>query len=228
MKKVVSFLTAIMVSTSVLASESCSKFESKFNENQKRILSHAYAYGKPYGLEYSMPAIAWEESSAGEILLNYKDPAAGIYQSYAVTALKRENRKVNHANKSAILLELATDEIKSTAHGLSELLHWTNTRNSWKDVWASYNGGKDYKERVPKEYAERIHNRIKQLKKCSYMLKVNSIAELNLEVFKMVKELSGQEPKKEILKAWKNVEKKKSSKKVALNEIETIDVESKG
>lgn len=228
MKKVVIFITVIMISASVLASESCSKFEAKFNENQKRILSHAYAYGKPYDLEYSMAAIAWEESSAGEILLNYKDPAAGIYQNYAATALKRENRKVNHANKSAILLELATDEIKSTAHGISELLHWANTRKNWKDVWASYNSGKNYKERVPKEYAERIHGRIKQLKKCNSILKVNSIAELNLEVFKKVKELSGEEPRKDILKSWKNIEKKKSDKDLVLNKIRNIDFKQKG
>jgi hypothetical protein len=212
-KKLLTLIITLSVSLPALSNQ-CSNFEKIFNKSQQRILSHAYAYGKPYGLEYSLTAIAWEESSAGEVLLNPDDPSAGIYQNHVVYALKREGIKNNYRNRSDMLLQLATNEIKATAHGLSELLHWTHTRDSWKDVWASYNGGKNYRGSQAKGYALKIYSKIKMLKKCPSFLNIHSISELDMKVFDEVKRLSKKSPKKDILKVWSKLEKisKKANK----------------
>lgn len=205
MKKVLLLMFSIVLSTPAMSSINCKKIESKFNNDQKRILSHAYAYGKPYDLGYSLPAIAWEESSAGQVLLNPDDPSAGIYQNHVVYALNREGLKNNYANRSHLLLKLATDEIKSTAHGLSELLHWVGRRDNWKDVWASYNGGKNYDGSQAQSYANRVYKKVKILKKCKNLLKVKSLSELDIKVFSEVKRLENKSPQKDVLVVWRNL-----------------------
>lgn len=205
MKKTV--LLSLLLSNLAFAGEkeSCEKVESKFNESQKRILSHAYAYGKPYDVGYSLAAIAWEESSAGEVLLNPKDPSAGIYQNHVVYALKREGIKNNYANRSDMLLQLATNELKSTAHGISELVHWVGRRDSWKEVWASYNGGVNYKGKQARDYAEKVYSKLKTLKRCKNILKLKSLSELDVSVFYEVERLENKKPKLDVLKVWREL-----------------------
>lgn len=205
MKKILLLITVLLTQVSNAENVNCETFKSQFTVDQLKVLRHSYAYGIPYNFKYTLPAIAWEESSAGKNLLNYKDPSAGAYQVYAATALSREGLKLNHYNKNNILLELATNEVKSTAHAISELLFWVDNRSNWNDVWASYNGGKNYKEKDASDYAKRIKSKIKKLKQCESVLKIVSFNELDMNVFKEVKRLSKKDPMFDIFESWKKI-----------------------
>lgn len=60
-----------------------------FSPKQKAVLLKAYEYGAPHDLGYTLAAIAWKESCAGEYRMNFQDPSAGIYHAHLPGLIKK-------------------------------------------------------------------------------------------------------------------------------------------
>ncbi len=65
----------------------------KFNKNQKQVILKAFKYGAKDGFGYTMAAIAWKESCAGEYRVNFTDPSAGIYHAHIPGIIKKYKQK---------------------------------------------------------------------------------------------------------------------------------------
>ena len=65
----------------------------KFSKNQKQVILKAFKYGAKSGFGYTMAAIAWKESCAGEYRVNFADPSAGIYHAHIPGIIKKHKQK---------------------------------------------------------------------------------------------------------------------------------------
>lgn len=115
----------------------------KFSSDQKEIIAYAYNYGKKYGLGYTLAAIAWHESCAGEYRMNFADPSAGLYHALIPGVLRRyQMLKDNGFNRNVIGEMLIRDDEFASKVAIDELLYWDRVRNgNWKDMIKSYNKG---------------------------------------------------------------------------------------
>lgn len=144
----------------------CSAY--KFNNNQKKVLNISYALGKRHGLGFSLAAIAWRESSAGEYLMNLNDPSFGVYHILLKTAKKRTGIKGLKSNKLAYAL--TTNIRLSASFAIKELNFWKKTlkgsNRNWINVWSAYNGGFNYKKKIPQSYGKDIKKKVDWLATC--------------------------------------------------------------
>lgn len=98
-------------------------------KNQKDIRDRSYAAGLPRGLEESLTAIAWQESSFGlpSKMENPKDPSGGVFgNSYTVVARRHfklgqqvvrlpgiREARIFYTKPTAAQLEYVSDRLKS-------------------------------------------------------------------------------------------------------------------
>lgn len=144
----------------------CSKHT--FNHRQKNTLKTSYILGKKHGLGFSLAAIAWKESLAGEYIINVNDPSFGVHHILISTASKRANVKGIARNKLAVAI--MKDIRLSASFAVQELLFWKKyikgQDRNWINIWAAYNGGHGYKKRIPNKYGRDIEKKIKWLRQC--------------------------------------------------------------
>lgn len=144
----------------------CNKY--KFNANQKKVLKASYILGSEYGLGYSLAAIAWKESLAGEYLVNVNDPSFGVHHILIGTAAKRAQVKGMDINKLA--MSIMGDIKVSSSFAVQELLFWKSElddeEKTWNNIWAAYNGGYRYAKKIPQEYSKDIKRKITWLSQC--------------------------------------------------------------
>lgn len=136
-----------------------------FSEDQKEIIAYAYNYGKPYGLGYTLAAIAWHESCAGEYRMNFADPSAGIYHALIPGVLRRyQMLKDNGFNRNVIGELLVRDDEFASRVALDELLYWDKVRNgNWKDMIKSYNKGFSWEKSArANQFAENYYENVRQ------------------------------------------------------------------
>lgn len=139
----------------------------KFSDDQKEIIAYAYNYGKKYDLGFTLAAIAWHESCAGEYRMNFADPSAGIYHALIPIVIKRyQMLKDTGFNRNVIGELLIRDDEFASKVAIDELLFWDKVRNgNWKDIIKSYNKGYLWeKSNKYNEIAENYYNNIKQKK----------------------------------------------------------------
>ena len=137
----------------------------KFSEDQKEIIAYAYNYGKRYGLGYTLAAIAWHESCAGEYRMNFADPSAGLYHALIPGVLRRYKMlKDNGFNRNVIGEMLIRDDEFASKVAIDELLYWDKVRDgNWKDMIKSYNKGFSWeKSERANEFAENYYQNIRQ------------------------------------------------------------------
>ena len=143
-----------------------------FDKDQKKVLLDSYSYGKPFGLGYSLSAIAWKESSAGRNLENSSDPSYGVHHILLSSAMKRSGSEFKRKKLAKMLKE---NHKLSAIFALKELVFWKKALNkkdrNWRNVWAAYNGGYRYKKRAPQQYAYDIAKKISWLKQCGSTLR---------------------------------------------------------
>lgn len=136
----------------------------KFSDSQKEIIAYAYNYGKKYDLGFTLAAIAWHESCAGEYRMNFADPSAGIYHALIPGVIKRyQMLKDTGFNRNVIGELLIRDDEFASKVAIDELLFWNKVRNGkWKDIIKSYNKGYSWEksERL-NEVAENYYQNIK-------------------------------------------------------------------
>ena len=136
----------------------------KFSEEQKEVIVYAYNYGKKYDLGFTLAAIAWHESCAGEYRMNFADPSAGIYHALIPGVIKRyQMLKDTGFNRNVIGALLIRDDEFASKVAIDELLFWNKVRNGdWKNIIKSYNKGYLWeKNERYNEMAEDYYNNIK-------------------------------------------------------------------
>lgn len=120
----------------------CTKLQN-FTTKQKNILMYAYYYGRDYGFGYLMAAIAWKESCAGEYLLNFSDPSAGIYHAHIPNVIKKyTNYKDTSFLRNVVGQMLISDPIFASSIALDNLRYWHKIHNGdLQKIIKSYNRG---------------------------------------------------------------------------------------
>lgn len=136
----------------------------KFSDDQKEIIAYAYNYGKKYNLGFTLAAIAWHESCAGEYRMNFADPSAGIYHALIPGVMKRyQMLKDTGFNRNVIGELLIRDDEFASKVAVDELLFWNKVRDgNWKDIIKSYNKGYSWEKNDKlNEIAENYYKNIK-------------------------------------------------------------------
>lgn len=120
----------------------CTKLQD-FTTEQKDVLMYAYYYGRDYGFGYLMAAIAWKESCAGEYLLNFSDPSAGIYHAHIPSVIKKYTAyKDTPFLRNVVGQMLISDPMFSSSVALDNLRYWHKIHNGdLKKIVKSYNKG---------------------------------------------------------------------------------------
>lgn len=139
----------------------------KFSQSQKEIIAYAYNYGKPYNMGYTLAAIAWHESCAGEYRMNFADPSAGIYHALIPGVIRRyQMLKDTGFNRNVIGELLVRDDEFASKVAIDELLYWDKVRNGdWKNIVKSYNKGFSWEKSARmNELAENYYKSIKEKK----------------------------------------------------------------
>ncbi|RAX54611.1 hypothetical protein CCY99_02275 [Helicobacter sp. 16-1353] len=139
----------------------------EFSQSQKEIIAYAYNYGKQYDLGFTLAAIAWHESCAGEYRMNFADPSAGIYHALIPGVIRRYKMlKDTGFNRNVIGELLVRDDEFASKVAIDELMYWDKVRDgNWKNIVKSYNKGFSW-EKSPRmnELAENYYRSIKEKK----------------------------------------------------------------
>jgi len=166
MKKIVFVLLMVSFAFSL----NYEKAFSKLTLRQQLFLYIVYQHAKKTKYKWTLTAIAWKETLAGEALVNVfdggeDDAACGPYHNLLSSVFERHPEWVKTKfNMNKICTRLITDINFATKEAVDELNYWYRVRKgNWFKVWASYNGGTKYKK--GEKYAYDIYMRIKALKK---------------------------------------------------------------
>lgn len=149
-----------------------------FSKAQKQVILKAFRYGLSNGYAYTMAAIAWKESCAGEYRVNFADPSAGIYHAHIPGVLKKNNQKDTSFMRNMVGELLIRDDDYASQVALDELVYWGRVRDwHWQQVVKSYNKGFSWekdkgRDKMAQEYFEDIAKRVKILQE--YIPKVAS------------------------------------------------------
>lgn len=145
----------------------CAALET-LSRRQLFTLADAYRAGRQYGYGLSLAAIAWQESLAGEIKINYADPSFGIFHANIKTVASREG-VTNGFVKNKLAQRLIDDPAYAVKHAVAELDYWhSQYGDNWMRIWASYNGGWNWDSRQAQNYAESIRRKVKTLNTCAF------------------------------------------------------------
>lgn len=142
-----------------------------FSDEQIHVMQKAFDYGKPFGYNYSLAAIAWRESSAGinnvrvETFGNSTKVSYSPFHILLSTAMTHEECKTRHC-ASKIIDNLMNDFDYAASHAVQTLDYWYQVKDgNWLEVWKGYNGG--YTNSVDsKLYAIDIKEKIDYLQRC--------------------------------------------------------------
>ena len=144
-----------------------------FNKNQKQVILKAFKYGAKSGFGYTMAAIAWKESCAGEYRVNFADPSAGIYHAHIPGVIKKHKQKDTNFMRNMVGELLMRDDDFASQTALEELSYWHKVRKgNWYEVIKSYNKGFSWEKdrernKMAQEYFEDIFTRVKALQNYS-------------------------------------------------------------
>lgn len=152
----------------------------KFNKNQKQVILKAFQYGAKGGFGYTMAAIAWKESCAGEYRVNFADPSAGIYHAHIPGIIKKHKQKDSVFMRNMIGELLMRDDEFASQSAFEELSYWHKVRKgNWYEVIKSYNKGFSWekdreRDKMAQAYFEDVARKVKELQ--SYIPKISSSA----------------------------------------------------
>ncbi|UFD98106.1 hypothetical protein [Vibrio phage BX-1] len=167
MKRFILLVTALLTSSSY-ATTDC---ETVFGHDQLVTMQKAYDYGKPYGLEYSLAAITWKESSAGRHnvrIETFKNTTKVSYSPFHIllrTAMVHEGCETKRC-ASDIANKLMTNFDYAASHAVLVLQFWQRQHNNnWMKTWQGYNDGYQNSQ-DGRNYALNIKYKIAYLKQC--------------------------------------------------------------
>lgn len=131
----------------------------QFSFNQLQTMQRAYNYGEEHDLGWTLAAIVWQESSAGNKVVNWKDPSFGPFQIYLKTAASHEGfdweldprRALDVADKLLIDLEYGA------GHAIKVLDHWKIRHSgNYRRMLSSYNAGVNWNSERGTKYANDV------------------------------------------------------------------------
>ncbi|MCP4528470.1 MAG: hypothetical protein GY833_21510 [Aestuariibacter sp.] len=156
------FLAAL--STNTEAATSCKEVH-QLDSGQIHTLLDSFHLGLDRGYGYSLAAIAWKESLAGKVNVNYTDPSYGVFHVNLTYAARRDN-VISGFKKNMLAQRLMDDMPFAARHAMQVLDDGKRIvgTGKWRDIWAYYNGGQNW-ESVP-HYSADIARRIGILQKC--------------------------------------------------------------
>lgn len=140
-----------------------------FSRTQKQVIIKAFKYGAPSGYGYTMAAIAWKESCAGEYRVNFSDPSAGIYHAHIPGIIKKYKQKDSSFMRNMVGELLMRDDEFASKSALEELEYWHKARKgNWYEVIKSYNKGFSWdkdsgRNAMAQAYFEDVASRVKAL-----------------------------------------------------------------
>lgn len=143
----------------------------QLSARQIDVLRKAYRYGQKHDLGYTLAAIAWKESCAGEYRMNFQDPSAGIFHAHIPTVLKRHPHLRNNGfTQNRLGEKLIRDDEFAANEAISQLLYWKKVHNNdWDSIIKSYNKGFSWqkdkaKAALANAYLRDVTHRYNQLK----------------------------------------------------------------
>lgn len=142
-----------------------------FNENQNQTILDAYSYGKESGFGFILAAIAWQESCAGEYLINFSDPSAGVFHAHIPLVIKQYTKlKDTGFNRNLIGKILIQDKNLALKIALDQLLFWNQKYSGDEQkIIKSYNKGTSWisnqnSNKLAQKYYDNIAYKIQILK----------------------------------------------------------------
>jgi len=156
--------------------------EDKLSSSQLNVLNKVYTKAKPFDLQLTMSAIAWQESHLGKYKVNLSDPSFGVFHNNIATVSNRHNIK-GQWSKSRIAERLIEDFDFSFAEALAELQYWKSyykgkPRPLSKAIM-SYNCGFNIKRKACKVYLRSIKTRMNIVKSMFHQHKSRSTTHVN-------------------------------------------------
>lgn len=182
-------VTFTIASGNVHASQNTSQCVYDFSEQQLNTLATAYHIGKTQDLGYTLAAISWRESRAGEdvVSMRYGLKAAnmGAFQNKVKTVGDREGCK-NRKCYANVAVKLLTDQEYAAQAALDEMQFWlTYHKQNVRKSLSSYNAG-FARNSASNAYAADVVKKAKYLQKC-VSFKGHSISEVDPQVIAMNK-----------------------------------------
>ncbi len=155
----------------------------RFTDKQKEIIFYAYYYGKEHGLGYLMAAIAWKESCAGEYLINFSDPSAGIYHNHIPSVIKKYTKyKDSSFLRNVVGQMLIANPTFASSVTLDNLFYWDKIhKGNLEKVIKSYNRGFAWqKSRLANKSATAYYNDV-----ANKMRELQTYIPLNIGKYKL-------------------------------------------
>lgn len=160
-------ISCIMVFT--LANGAAASCDVEFTEPQLDTMTRAYVTGKPMDLGYTLAAISWRESRAGQDVVrmgkSIKMANIGAFQNQVYSTGNREGCKTKSCYAN-VAYRLLTDQKYASKAALKEVNYWMNVHNgNIRKALASYNSGVSHNSKS-KSYAANVVVKAKYLQKC--------------------------------------------------------------
>jgi len=158
-------LLLLALSTQATAKEDLLKELNNLTPIQKAIMLKTFNKARQFNYEYTMTAIAWQESKFGKYKINLNDPSFGVFHNLISTVQLRHDSRGSWA-RSRLAERLMIDYDFSFTEALSELKYWENywsnkrVPKKWSHTIGSYNGG--FTPNM--SYTEKIKSKIRALK----------------------------------------------------------------
>ena len=134
-----------------------------FNQQQLQVLIQSYEFGKTFGFEWLLPAIAWQESCAGIYQINFQDPSAGVFHALIPSVIKQystlRDTQLNRNRIGQFLIQ-NFDFAKKVAR--NEILFWNKKyKGDLEKIIKSYNKGTKWQSNKQSQtLANRYHKQI--------------------------------------------------------------------
>lgn len=142
----------------------------RINSDQANVLVTSYEFGKEYGLETVLPAIAWRESNLGKYLMNINDPSFGPYAIHIDTATSRLGIDRESFMANVLAQDLVMDQGLGARLAINEINYWLRIRGGNHPMaLASYNAGFVYRRGL--EYSEDVTQKAGLIKLCITRIK---------------------------------------------------------
>jgi hypothetical protein len=161
MLKKILLVSTFLVSTNASAmGEVCTK---TFNLEQLELMQASYDAGKTHDYGWTLAAMAWQESSAGEKPLNWSDPSFGPFHANIKTVSKRYGAETQY-EEFYLASELMFNFEFAVEAAVAELDYWKKIhKGDWNKMWGGYNAG--WNKSAGEVHAQRIINKISFLKR---------------------------------------------------------------
>lgn len=162
-------VTFTIASGNVHASQSTTQCDYDFSVQQLNTMSTAYHVGKTQDLGYTLAAISWRESRAGEDVVSMrsglKAANMGAFQNKVQSVGDREGCK-NRKCYANVAIKLITDQEYAAHAALDEMRFWLGLHNqNVRKSLSSYNAGHSRNSKS-NAYAADVVKKAKYLQKC--------------------------------------------------------------